>query len=271
MVLFPYIATLGTVERRLASCCSYSSLSQARARSREALGTRPELGGGFLRLLLLLLAPRPKTRTAGGTRRHASLLGRGIDALLALCHAGHHGAHGLKLREEGLGFLEVAAGAFGDALYSGRGGLVANEELGVDAFLPCHGVDEAGVDFRFRIGLLDFVRVDAAHAREQLGDVGEVAHVLDGVRLREVVVEIKAPCDELAHLLFGVLLGDALLGLLDEGDDVAHAEDARGHPAGIERFEVRHFFADADELHRDVRHRAHGEGGAAPCVAVEFR
>ena len=39
---------------------------------------------------------------------------------------------------------------------------------------------------------------------------------------------------------------DVLLGAFDEGQHVAHAEDARRHPIGRERLEVRDLLADAE-------------------------
>jgi hypothetical protein len=43
----------------------------------------------------------------------------------------------------------------------------------------------------------------------------------------------------------GVALVEGLLGLLDEGEDVTHVEDARGHPVGVEDLEVLHALTGA--------------------------
>ena len=76
----------------------------------------------------------------------------------------------------------------------------------------------------------------------------------------------------LAHLLgdalrlFGV---DGLGGLLDEGDDVAHAEDAIGDARGIEIVQRVHLLADADQLDRLAGDGAHRQRRAATAVAVD--
>jgi hypothetical protein len=59
-----------------------------------------------------------------------------------------------------------------------------------------------------------------------------------------------------------------LLGLLDEGDDVAHAEDAPGDAVGVEGLERVGALADADELDRLAGDGAHREGRTAAAVAV---
>jgi len=77
----------------------------------------------------------------------------------------------------------------------------------------------------------------------------------------------------LAHLLLefhGLLLIDDFGGPFDEGDDIAHAEDALGHPFGVEQVEVLGFFAGAHELDGFADDGTEGEGGAASGITIEF-
>ena len=59
-------------------------------------------------------------------------------------------------------------------------------------------------------------------------------------------------------------------GLFDEGENIAHAEDAGGHPVGIERLQVLYLFADARKLDGLAGHSLYRKGGAAAAVAVQL-
>ena len=72
------------------------------------------------------------------------------------------------------------------------------------------------------------------------------------------------------HLGLLVVL-DRRLGLLDQGQDVAHAEDARRHAVGVEVLELIELLADRCELDRASRDGLNGERRAAAGVAVELR
>ena len=67
-----------------------------------------------------------------------------------------------------------------------------------------------------------------------------------------------------------LLLVDLLLGFLDQAEDVAHAEDARGHAVGVELVEVLQLLAGRGEEDRLAGHRVDRERGAAAGVAVEL-
>jgi hypothetical protein len=53
-------------------------------------------------------------------------------------------------------------------------------------------------------------------------------------------------------------------------EHVAHADDSRGHPLGVEKLEVLGFLAGATEADRHLGDAADGERGAAAGVAVEL-
>ena len=63
---------------------------------------------------------------------------------------------------------------------------------------------------------------------------------------------------------------DDLLGLLDEGDDVAHAQDALGHAVRVEGVEVRGLLARAHIADRDARDGLHRQRGTAAGIAVQL-
>ena len=60
-----------------------------------------------------------------------------------------------------------------------------------------------------------------------------------------------------------------LLRPLDQGDHVAHAEDARGDTVRVEGLDGVELLADADQLDRAAGDGAHAERGTAPPVAID--
>ena len=70
--------------------------------------------------------------------------------------------------------------------------------------------------------------------------------------------------------LLGLLGVEDLLGLLDEREHVAHAEDAAGHPVGVEDVEVVELLACGREQDRDADDLAHRQRRAAAGVAVQL-
>ena len=85
------------------------------------------------------------------------------------------------------------------------------------------------------------------------------------------VVECERVLAELPDELLGFLLVHRLLGAFDEREHVAHAEDPRGEPVGVEWLERVGLLARPRERDRPARHRAHGEGRAAARVAIQLR
>ena len=83
------------------------------------------------------------------------------------------------------------------------------------------------------------------------------AHLADRLHLLEEVLEGElVAAAELGGHLLGLVLVEGLLGLLDQGEHVAHAEDAGGHPVGVEDVEVLELLAvggEHDRLAGDLR------------------
>ena len=63
---------------------------------------------------------------------------------------------------------------------------------------------------------------------------------------------------------------NAFCGLLDEGEHVAHVEDARGHPVGVEQLELVELLAGRGEHDRPAGDADDGQRRATAGVAVEL-
>ena len=104
---------------------------------------------------------------------------------------------------------------------------------------------------------------------EQVADRPHLAH---GLHLLEEVLERRSPrrpasCRPSSR---PASASKCLLGLLDQGEHVAHAEDARGHPLGVEDVEVGELLAAAGEQDRHAGEVADRQRRAAAGVAVEL-
>ena len=96
-------------------------------------------------------------------------------------------------------------------------------------------------------------------------------HAANRLQLLEEVLERELVAGaELGGHLLGFGLVEVLLGLLDERQHVAHAEDARGHPVGMEDVEVLELLAVGREHDRLAGDLAHRQRGATAGVAVEL-
>ena len=98
----------------------------------------------------------------------------------------------------------------------------------------------------------------------------ERAHLLDLLHLVEEVVEGELPLEQLGGGLLGLVLLEDLLGLLDEGEHVAHAEDAPGQAIGVEQVEVVELLAGGGEGDGPAHDLLDRERGTAAGVAVEL-
>src|SRR5215217_8586864 len=177
----------------------------------------------------------------------------------------HQLAHLPELLDQLVDLLDGGAGTLGDAEAAG-----ALDRLGVTALPRRHGGDDrlhavelALVDVHLR----ELVAREPGHHPEQRG---ERAHLADLLELVEEVLERELVAAQLALERLGVLLVDLLLGLLDEGEDVAHPEDALRHAVGVEALEVLELLARGGEEDRLARDGLDRERGAAAGVAVEL-
>ena len=81
---------------------------------------------------------------------------------------------------------------------------------------------------------------------------------------------VSSPRADLGGGVLGLLGVEDLLGLLDEAEHVAHAEDAAGHPVGVEDVEVLELLAGGREQDRHAGDLAHRQRRTAAGVAVEL-
>ena len=151
-------------------------------------------------------------------------------------------------------FLDLEACAGGDALFAA--GL---EDVGILALLARHGVDHRHLTLDDLV-----VEVCSGDLVLHLGDAGHHAHqaaeTTHGLHLRKLIAQVGKIELALAHLLGdarGFFRIDMRCGLLDEGDDVAHAEDAARNTRRMEVFQRIGLFTGADQLDRLAGNGAH--------------
>ena len=111
---------------------------------------------------------------------------------------------------------------------------------------------------------------EVAHPGDHRHDLPERAHLLHLLHRLEHVIEGETALAQLLLELGRLLLVDVFLGALDEGQDVAHAEDAAGEAVRMEDLERVGLLAGAEELDRDAGDRRDRESGAAAGVAVDL-
>ncbi|MFM1943079.1 MAG: hypothetical protein RI897_2061 [Verrucomicrobiota bacterium] len=208
--------------------------------------------------------------------RRLSLTALAAEELTGAAHAGHHALklahllhHLLHLAEPVQKSVEFGDG--GAATGCNAAAAAGVQDLRSGAFLKGHRADHALHPFEL---LLTLAEVRLFHgftsSGQEADDVFQRAQFLHLPQLLKKVVERELAS---AHLLFQLLRLveiDRLGRLFHQADDVAHAEDARGHSLGVEGFEVLELFTGADEFDGFAGDRFQAEGGAAPGVTVEF-
>ena len=121
------------------------------------------------------------------------------------------------------------------------------------------------------MAFVDILCLEATlHAGHHLQHLPQRTHLLHRAKLIQEVLQVKGGLAELALHLLGLLDVHNLLRLLDEGEHVAHAEDAGGEPVRVEGLQRVGFLAHAHELHGNAGDGADGERRATACVAVHL-
>ena len=109
------------------------------------------------------------------------------------------------------------------------------------------------------------------HAGEQFQDALDGPHAAQHpVALEEVVEGELAGAQPALHVRL-LVFGDGGLGLLDQRQHVAHPEDPRRHPIGVEHLELVELLADRGKLDGLAGDRLDGERSPASSIAVELR
>lgn len=177
----------------------------------------------------------------------------------------HEAAHHVELFDELIDFHDGAAGAVGNAFAAG-----AVEEVGFGAFGGGHGEDHCFDVLHAFVVYRTSEFLHFAHARDHAEDAFKGSELFHEAHLGEEVVEVELGFLKAFGHAEGLFFIDLFGGFFDEGDDVAHAEDALGHAVGVEDFELLDFFPNAEEFDGAAGDLTHGEEGAAAGVAIQF-
>src|SRR5437868_3123668 len=123
-------------------------------------------------------------------------------------------------------------------------------------------------------GLVDIRRVelllDLADPGKHAEHAAHPAHAAQLPQLRGEIVEIEIALLEFLGEPLGLVAVGGLGGALDQGDDVAHSENAAGDALGMKRLERVNLFAGADHDNRLAGDRPHRQRGAAGrCTSSE--
>ena len=111
------------------------------------------------------------------------------------------------------------------------------------------------------------VRGHARNHAEQILHRAELAHLL---QLVEEIVKTEGAVGNLHGGLTGLLFIELLLRLLDQGEDIAHVEDAGSHAIRVEDFEILQSFARRSEQDRLAGNGCDGKRGTATSIAIKL-
>ena len=179
-------------------------------------------------------------------------------------HLLHHSAHFHELLDQARDLGGVDPGPTGDALAARR-----VDHIGLGAFSRGHRVDDA-LDARellvFDLDVLQLLR-HAGHHGEQLV---ERTHLLDLLHLLEEVIEGELPLEHLCGRRLGLVFLVDLLGLLDEGEHVAHTENAVREAVRVEQLEIGELLARRGERYGLADDLLDRQRRATASVAVEL-
>src|SRR5215208_726069 len=200
------------------------------------------------------------------SRLHAAEHSGRHPAAAGLRDALHHLLHVAELLEQAVHLADRAARALrhagaARAVHQVRLPSLGGRHREDDRFEVLHAIR---VDLR----LLQHLGVDA---RQHLEQPLERAQLLDLLHGRQEVVQVHPLLADLLLQPLGLGLVERRLRLLDEGQDVAHLENAPGHAVRVELLERVRLLADADVLDRLLRDAVDRERGAAAGVAVHLR
>ena len=170
----------------------------------------------------------------------------------------------MELLDEPVDILYGGAAATRDALAA-----AAIEHLWLQSLLGSHRVDDGLHLDECPLIYLHPLQC-LSHTRDHAHELIQGTHALDGVQLVLEVDKGEGLFAEAFSQFATALLVDGLLGLLDQGDDVAHAQNARGDAIGVEGLQGLQAFPHADELDRLPRDLAHGKRGSPAGIPVHL-
>src|SRR6185437_7578359 len=183
-------------------------------------------------------------------------------------HALHHPLHLEKLLHQPVDVLDLHARSPSNPPTPG-----AIDDTGCTPLPRRHRVDDRDLAAKLAIPLIGrHAGLRRRRDRQLLHEGPEAAHLLYLLELDPEIGEVEGlSLHYLARQALGLLLVDLPMYLLDQTDDIAHAENARGHALRIEGLQSFRLFPDAEENDRFTRHVAHGKRGTTPCIAIGLR
>ena len=155
----------------------------------------------------------------------------------------------------------------GDAPTAGR---LGGEQFGLLPLGLGHRTNHRFNFLELLLTLFEHAVVNLVHAGDQLHQTTQGTHALDQAHLLQEVGKIKGSL--LQFLLHAGHVGQLhlLLGFLNQGQHIAHAQDAARHPFRVEGLQGFHLFAGTNEFDWGPAHLADRESGPAPGVAIQF-
>ena len=158
------------------------------------------------------------------------------------------------LLQQPVEILHLSARALGDTPLA-----ATLDKFGVAALLGRHGVDHH-LHLREHFGIEILLRHlgHIAHAGQFIQHARHAAHTVHLLQLVAKILQIK-----LLALLYlagefgGLLLVDLLLDLFDQRQHIAHTQNTRGQPVGVEGVQRGGLLAHTEEFDRLARYRAH--------------
>src|SRR5215469_813104 len=113
------------------------------------------------------------------------------------------------------------------------------DAVATSALLRRHRQDNGFHLLDLRLGILiRQLALELTAPRHHLDHACDGPHASKLADLDEEVVEREVPSAEVALHLLGLLAIDGPLSFLDQAQHIAHPEDARGHPVGVEYLEI---------------------------------
>ena len=225
--------------------------------SRHATAATETLLGGLTLAVLALAALGLLFRggAAAAHARHAELAG----------HARHHLLRLVEALDKGVDLRDGHARTVGNAL-AARG----VEDLGILTLFGGHTADNCldAVELLF-VDHVSHLRHLLA-ARHHLEQVADGAHLADHEHLVKEVVERHLARADLRCGLLGLLVVEGGLSLLDEGEQVAHTEDAARHALRVEDVEVVELLAGRCKKNGLAGDLTDGQRGTTAGVAIEL-
>src|SRR5471030_1772701 len=213
--------------------------------------------------------------TAGANSLHFRHAATGQHTAHAAHHFGHsafcgeflhHLLHLLVLLDQATDVLHLGAGTHGDPTFART-----TDQLRVAALGRGHGIDDGFHLLELllcrALGIAHLRQVHATHVRQLVHQAAKAAHVLHLLQLVTEVFEVEAlALLQLLGQLIGLVLVEGRFSLLDQAEHVAHAEDTRGDPLRVERFERFALLAHTNELDRLA-----GDGADRQCGTAARR